>query len=266
MVAKLFLVLEFVFLASAITQIEEQIPSDFSQPETRIVGGSPTTIQSYPFAAPLLLSGRLVCGSSIVSRTTLVSAASCLPTDGATNGYQVRVGSTRYNSGGRVINVIRFIINPGYNPVTIDNDIGLIKVAAPIRFSATVQPANLAPANLVIPDDLIVITIGWGAVTPVLLGNAPSEELQSVALRTTNIARCQLINAIVDPTTKVCARATSTRAEGPCNGDGGSALLFNNVVAGLTSFRNGIATCGTLGFPTVFTRISPYLAFIRANS
>lgn len=57
----------------------------------------------------------------------------------------------------------------------------------------------------------------------------------------------------------MCAGAAGIDA---CQGDSGGPLVLNNEVIGVVSWGYG---CAFSGYPTVYTRVSEFIDFIKAN-
>lgn len=113
---------------------------------SRIVGGEVTTIEEHPYQISLEYGSSHRCGGSILNEYTILSAAHC------TNGYvsfalysvaiglyfynfrlstvyfYIRAGTSNVGSGGQRNRVTSVIEHSGYNPVTVDNDIAILKV------------------------------------------------------------------------------------------------------------------------------------------
>ncbi|KAK6636059.1 hypothetical protein RUM43_009711 [Polyplax serrata] len=74
----------------------------------------------------------------------------------------VRTGSTKRESGGRVLRVKRFYLNPKYKKTKIDNDGALIELDSPIVFNENSQPIRLADREAR-PGEKALIS-GWGSL------------------------------------------------------------------------------------------------------
>ncbi|XP_034840845.1 trypsin CFT-1-like [Maniola hyperantus] len=230
----------------------------------RIIGGSVTSINSYPFAASLQITTNGVnfrhqCGSTILNNRAILSAAHCWPVNAAANRYRVRVGSSNISSGGRQHNVAQLFRHAQYNPRNHDNDIGVVRVSTAFPLgSATIRAASIAGANTNVPDNSNVIAIGWGATVH---GGQSSEQLRHVAIRMVNQVRCNTDFRGTITANMMCAGWTG---RGICFGDSGTGLVFNNVVVGVSSHIHWDG-CNS-NWPGVFTRISRYAAWIRNHA
>ena len=75
----------------------------------------------------------------------------------------VRLGSIKLEgSDTSVITVAssHAVPHPEFNPDTIENDIGLLKLRLPVQLTTYIQPVNLATVNL--PASAAPVAIGWG--------------------------------------------------------------------------------------------------------
>ncbi|XP_018784454.1 PREDICTED: trypsin delta/gamma-like [Bactrocera latifrons] len=139
---KFVVVLSFVACAFART-IPEGMVSLSDDLSGRIVGGTPTTISSFPWQVSLQRSGSHSCGGSIYSSKIIVTAAHCLQSVSASI-LRVRAGSSYWNSGGVTISVLAFKNHEGYSPSTYSNDIAIIRLASSLSFSSTTKSIGLA--------------------------------------------------------------------------------------------------------------------------
>ncbi|GBP49564.1 Trypsin CFT-1 [Eumeta japonica] len=161
--------------------------------DTRIVGGSLTTINAYPFGVSVLAGWDLVnywqsCGGTILTTTAVLCAAHCFDANQVAR-YRVRVGSTFANSGGTVHNLRLIINHPNYNTWNFDNDISVLRTQTAITYIAgTVAPASIAGSNYNLADNQVVWAIGWGRTST----NGPvSEQLRHVQIWTINQNTCR---------------------------------------------------------------------------
>ncbi|XP_045779649.1 trypsin CFT-1-like [Maniola jurtina] len=230
--------------------------------QDRIIGGSVTNINTYPFAAALLYSQsnnfRQVCGGTIINNRSILSATHCWIRQLAANRHRIRVGSTRANSGGTVHNVAQLISHPHYNTWNHDNDVGLVRVTSAFRFGTSVRAGALIGANVNIHDNTNVMAIGWGNTTPF---GSPSEQLRHVQIRTVNQVTCQ--NAYGGGTITANMLCAGMSGRGSCFGDSGTGLVHGSVVVGVTSFGR---ECASARWPAVYARVSRFIPWIQANA
>ncbi|CAH2229025.1 jg7096 [Pararge aegeria aegeria] len=234
--------------------------------QDRIVGGTITSIQTYPFSAVLLfsrnnISFRQNCGGSVINNRSMLTAAHCLNGNINLNNFRVRVGSTNASSGGSVHNSALRILHPQYNQGTLNNDIALLRVSTAFQLGTTVRPAAIIGQNVVIPDNTLIWATGWGWTTP--SGNNPSEQLRHVQVRVVPQQRCQRAYTGFPITAAMICAGWDQPGRGSCQGDSGSPIVHNNVVIGATSFGQ---RCADPNFPTVYARVAHFTNWIRSNA
>ena len=96
------------------------------QPSGAVVDGRNADANEWPWMVSLRAGGHM-CGGSIISPTTVVTAAHCL--EGMRAGdLAVRAGTRQVDGAGQRLDVDRIIRHPGYNPDTVENDIALLRL------------------------------------------------------------------------------------------------------------------------------------------
>ncbi|XP_050348330.1 trypsin CFT-1-like [Nymphalis io] len=231
--------------------------------QQRIVGGSLTTINQYPFAAAVLkLFGanfRQVCGGTIINNRSVLSAAHCFFRE-PTNAFRVRVGSSFASSGGSIHSVSRIINHPNYNDLTKNNDISLLRVSQAFPIGNIVKVGRIPSSNSGVADGQAVWAIGWGMTS---FGGSPSEQLRHVQIWTVNQNTCRSAYGSMVNDNMLCAGYLNVGGRDTCTQDSGGPLLHNGVVVGVVSFGNG---CGNGRFPGVYARVSRYTSWIQSNA
>lgn len=76
-------------------------------------------------------------------------------------GIRLRVGSTRRDSGGRIVQVANVTVHPLYGRPQYDNDIAVLRLAQPLTLSQSVQPIRLPQRGQSVPLVRLTVT-GWG--------------------------------------------------------------------------------------------------------
>lgn len=94
----------------------------------RIVGGTNTTIEEYPYQISLEYNGSHRCGGSIANASIIITAAHCVEGVQASR-LKIRAGSSTKSSGGVLVQVKSLKYHEQYNPNTIDFDIAVLFVS-----------------------------------------------------------------------------------------------------------------------------------------
>lgn len=212
----------------------------------RIVNGVDTTIQAHPYQVSIQTNnGFHFCGGSLISENCVLTAAHCMlkykPSE-----FKVRLGSTEYNSGGELIAVETFRNHEGYNKVTNEYDVSVIKLATPVRQSSKIRYVKLAEKTP--PTGTPAVITGWGSTCFNFCPNAPTV-LQEVTVDIVDRKECcsdkyKYGNQVKE--SMVCAYSVNKDS---CQGDSGGPLVADNKLVGIVSWGYG---CGFEGYPGVY--------------
>jgi hypothetical protein len=239
------------------------------QDQTKITGGTGTTIADYPWQV-FLESGNYVCGGSIISGDWIITAAHCTEDDFGNlipaSKMDVIVGASNPRSGleGQTYYVSKVIRHENYDASSMDNDIALLQLrttinypnATPIRLVSSIDAA----AGATDPGVMSWVT-GYG-LTQALPPTVPVT-LQKVQLPI--ISRVQASTVWPDiPLSDLMAGYRDGNKDA-CNGDSGGPLVVpvdnEYKLAGIVSW--GSSNCNTYG---AYTRVSLYESWIEANT
>lgn len=245
-----------------------------SRNASRIVGGSLTNIETYPYMANLqrqtFVPWTQACGGSLITSTAVLSAAHCFYGDQLWQ-WRVVLGSSFAHRGGTVHTISRIVMHPQYDDSTINNDVAVVRLSNAAVFSSSVQTASIVSPNYVVPDGAIVTHIGWGRIR---VDGPASEQLRHVDINIINQELCahrydQLKamqgyeNWPVITSGMVCAGILDEGGKDACSGDSGGPLALNrNIIVGVTSWG---FECADPFLPGVSARVSQYSNWIVAN-
>uniref|UniRef100_A0A7N8WRU4 Serine protease 56 n=1 Tax=Mastacembelus armatus TaxID=205130 RepID=A0A7N8WRU4_9TELE len=205
---------------------------NITQPRSRIVGGSPAPLGSWPWLVNLQLDGGLMCGGVLVESSWVVTAAHCFA------GY-VSLFPASVEGSLIVVKVNRIIPHPK----TFNNDIALVELTSPVVLSEHVTPVCL-PSGMEPPTGSPCLVAGWGSLY--------EGEWRIIDLTWLFVN----INAFERISTKLC----NTYSGGP--------LIYQDRISGrfqlygITSWGDG---CGEKGKPGVYTRVSAFSDWIKAE-
>ncbi|MGP3966579.1 S1 family peptidase [Streptomyces sp. 6N223] len=228
------------------------------EPSTRIVGGTPTTTDAYPFITQITdTTGFQFCGGTLVAPTKVVTAAHCV--EGTAPGDIQVVGGRTFLSGsdGTVADVSDIWVNPGYDSGTITGDVAVITLAEELPYE---------PLPYVAPTDTDVYAagattriLGWGTTSE---GGQSSDELLTAEVPTVSDEECSnAYGSSYVASDMVCAGLPEGGVD-TCQGDSGGPLVIDGKLAGIVSWGSG---CAQAGFPGVYTRLTTFSDDVTAQ-
>jgi trypsin len=243
-----------------------------------VIGGTPASIDQWPFAAAVLTPTTL-CTGTVLAPTKVLTAGHCV---GNPLTMMVRTKSTSAFTGGEALGVSSVAFAPGFNH-TFQNDLAILTLDTPT--TATPLPLATAAEDATYTQPGAPLSVaGFGNRNPLLIGKA-----KIGLLTATNVSArfCPLPPwAICDAGHKVgfAARRIKHKVKrrtvrgSICSGDSGGPLVANTpqgprligtaeASTAPPSKRNPFffVICGLKGFPSVHTRSLLYADFIQAN-
>ncbi|XP_062556318.1 trypsin-3-like [Armigeres subalbatus] len=226
---------------------------------TRIVGGQDASIEQHPYQISLRRGATHTCGGSILSADTVLTAAHCVyyanvePSD-----FSIRAGSTLRNEGGQLITVSQMFVHPDYDDWTLEWDIAVLKLSVNLVFGRNVQPVALPSSTLRVSQGTIASIAGWGSL---YYQGASKNHLQQVSVPVVENSICSVAYQNFGPiwSFHLCAGAFGIDA---CQGDSGGPLVIDGTVIGVVSWGYG---CAFNGYPTVYSRVSEFIDFIKQH-
>lgn len=155
------------------------------------------------------------------------------------------------------------ITHPKYNPITVDNDIAMLRLAKPVKFSTYILPACLPTKNLaermLHRNGTVTVVTGWGK------DNETSQRpktLNFIEIPIVDNKECSrhMMNNL---TQNMLCGGVLGQIKDACEGDSGGPMmtLFHDTwfLIGLVSWGEGCGQKDKLG---IYTKVSSYLDWI----
>jgi len=228
-------------------------------PNASIINGRPASECEWIWQVSLEDSIGHFCGGMLIDSRWVLTAAHCL---GGT--FHVRAGTLRTGSGGQRIRVSQSIPHPSYNSNTMNFDIALLRLEAPMQMNSCVGTVCL-PQRDVAPGTTCWIT-GWGSTSS---GGNIVRDLQEVQVETMTHRQCTAggySNSEIKPS-MLCAQGRNSQGiTDACQGDSGGPLVCQSggvwQIYGATSWGYG---CAEAIHPGVWARVHYVLSWIEGH-
>jgi len=221
----------------------------------------------YPYFA--LMNEKHLCGAVLIAKRFVLTAAHCV---GGDDDFEIGIseidwGSTTLfsdsNSGSTRYPYKRFVVHPGFDEFTNDNDIASYELTRDVPGSTPYIRLGESPIT---EEGLPLEVIGFGVTNPTGLFDEPSDYLMQATVDYVPQSDCieqMLWIGTVNPN-MLCA---SAEGKDSCYGDSGGPLFRKgnsseeDLLVGLVSWGYGCS----IGYPGVYTRISYFYDWIVEN-
>ncbi|MFI6408638.1 trypsin-like serine protease [Streptomyces sp. NPDC050548] len=261
----------------------------------RIIGGTTTTISAAPYMAQLWYYDDkgtadeaddlgFFCGGSVISPSKILTASHCvkgynwakygtvvtsatvLPTTDADGNLDLH--------GGQATAVLRQWNHPSYNATTIDNDVAVLTLGAPVKATPIRMTTNTDTTSYTGTAAKTAKVYGWGRTSS--SSEDISETLKTASLPIQSDATCAAAyGSLYIKGHNVCAGEPATGSDTTttaiCNGDSGGPLVVAGRIVGVVSWSadDGDATtvndCVVEGTYGVFAKVSAYVGAAYAQ-
>jgi secreted trypsin-like serine protease len=252
--------------------------SAFPNRDSRIINGRDARPGEAPYMVQIQIRNETsrgqMCGGAIVTPTRVVSAAHCFTWNWAARWSLVAIAGQhnwRVESGNEQERSISRIVNhPQYNPNSREPagwDINFFEVSEPFVYNEWVQPIALPNPNVMHTGPIQIY--GWGATIPA--GGGIPDILQTT---TKTIIEPELCDAMFEALFgrpmvhefDMCAGPLDASTDS-CGGDSGGPLVQENAQTGelelVAVVAWGSSPCNAVNFPSVNTRTSPFIDFLK---
>ncbi|XP_061385410.1 transmembrane protease serine 9-like [Danaus plexippus] len=236
--------------------------------EPRIVGGSSTDVNAYPWTARLIYYKSFGCGASVINDRYVITAAHCV------KGFmwflfKVKFGEHDRCDTGHVPEtrtVVKMYVH-NFTLTELTNDISLLQLNRPLEYTHAIRPVCLPKTADNLYVGKIATVAGWGAVQETGKWSCTLLEAQLPILSNENCTKTKYdVTKIKE--VMMCAGYPETAHKDACTGDSGGPLFMENSehayeLIGIVSWGYG---CARKGYPGVYTRVTKYLDWIRDNT
>lgn len=237
----------------------------------RIINGENAS-KNYPWMVALVESKKddsteaHFCGGTLIGPQHILTAAHCVDWTSSPLDIQILIGVRDLPfARGERRDILGFKIHPKYDPITVENDLAIIKLAKPTSY----QPVALARQGDILgySANTSGMALGWG-VTDEKYPILPTTLQQAwMPIESDDVCSSEL-GRLYKPQSMMCAgtkASNSTAADGvdTCYGDSGGPLLITDEKGefkqvGVTSWGFGCSGVKTRG---VYAEIAPNESF-----
>ncbi|XP_048833614.1 transmembrane protease serine 9-like [Brienomyrus brachyistius] len=223
-----------------------------------IINGKKAVKNSLQYMASIQLDGKHYCGGFLISEKFILSAAHC----DKPGNISVILGTHNIKSNqGIRVSVVKTYKPTDYKDAGSGNDIMLLQLSKPVKYSKTIKHAAIPTTDNTIKANTACHVAGWGSVK--MRGEA-ADILQVAEIATIDVNECRKLwrNQRRElPAKIICAGGYKTKS-GACQGDSGGPLVCNGMARGIVSF-NFHKNCDYPNVPNVYTNVSKFLPWIR---
>ncbi|XP_062996627.1 trypsin-like [Elgaria multicarinata webbii] len=241
-----------------------------SQTGMRIIGGSECEPHSQPWQAFLFDAHLTRCGGALIDERWVITAGHCLR-----GSLTVHLGEHdlhKQNVGEQHCKIVKAIRHPEFEPVTLKNDIMLLRLDPPAILGGTVRAVPMAKECAPIGTQCVVS--GWGTTTFPQVNYAYSLQCMHAKIMAKDVCRSTYGTYFSDH--QICAGAMEGGIDScqsllaldsdhfalvNLQGDSGSPMVCNGVLHGVVSW--GSQQCAAKEHPGIYTEICKFREWIE---
>eukprot|EP00794_Sanderia_malayensis_P016910 gene16910-18616_t len=241
---------------------------------TRIVGGVYAKKGAFPWQAAIMWRAGIskdqqFCGGSLIDREWVLTAAHCFVNGAIPRYYKVKLGDHDLKSDDQSeqeFNVSAIMVHGGYNEITTDNDVALMRLSRKATINDHVNTICLPGlGDRIVPAGSRCKITGWGATEE---HGSTSNILMEAEVPVVNRSVCAHDSIYGKKITQnmMCA-GFSRGGIDTCQGDSGGPMQCRSeidrsqwVLQGVTSWGRG---CGRKMKYGVYAVVKNYLMWIR---
>ncbi|XP_028818921.1 transmembrane protease serine 4a isoform X2 [Denticeps clupeoides] len=229
--------------------------------QDRIVGGTDTIIQHWPWQVSLQQLGQHVCGGSIVSPFWIVTAAHCFSgSRKEVSRWRVISGTTYMTTlGGSSVETI--LINKKYDASQNDYDIAMMKLTSPIYVGDSSRPVCLPPYNLGLKAGDPLVVTGWGYLAENGDQVSPSLQMADVPLIDPTVCNSPSVYSGMTSPRMLCAGYLAGKVDA-CQGDSGGPLVYESTRWNLVGVVSWGVGCARPNQPGVYSNVGEMLNWV----
>ncbi|XP_074060713.1 transmembrane protease serine 9 [Macrotis lagotis] len=232
---------------------------------TKIVGGSAASRGEWPWQVSLWLRRKEhKCGAVLIADRWLLTAAHCFDVYSDPNLWVAFLGTASLSGmDGKVEKVYRIYKHPFYNIYTLDYDVALLELSAPVKYTSVIKPICLPDHSHLFTEGTKCFITGWGSIRE---GGLMARHLQKAVVNIIGEESCRKFYPIQISNRMLCAGFAQGGVDS-CSGDAGGPLACKEpagrwFLAGVTSWGYG---CARPYFPGVYSKVTAVRGWIRQN-